>query len=221
MVGRGEVWEAVMRGQMDRLSPDQDLSPHLPLLARVARAHSLRPSEAGPFASLAEMLEAYPESARCMEYAQLDWAAVLAPVRDELVAASKGAVEDQRGAMFAMEVDATGGNDASDLGVGMVAAFERADPAGRMTLTLRELAGLLRVAHPGGAPPPVDRHHLLAKPVMQEEVRLMLPLAVVRCRALLPLEKLLPALARVDRNFVLLRALANNTPGLAQRAIPL
>ena len=50
------------------------------------------------------MLEEYPESARCMEYAQLDWAAVLAPVRDELVAASKGTVDDQRGAMSTMEV---------------------------------------------------------------------------------------------------------------------
>ena len=42
----------------------------------------------------------------------------------------------------------------------------------------------------------------------------MLPGAVLRCRALLPLEALLPALARVDNNFVLLKSLANNTPGL-------
>jgi hypothetical protein len=39
----GEVWEAVVAGDFDALCEDDDLSPHIPILARIALAHELRP----------------------------------------------------------------------------------------------------------------------------------------------------------------------------------
>ena len=39
----GEVWEAVVAGDFDALREDDDLSPHIPILARIALAHELRP----------------------------------------------------------------------------------------------------------------------------------------------------------------------------------
>jgi hypothetical protein len=70
---------------LHRAVAGHDLSPHLPLLSRIARAHLLHPSEVGPFSSLPELLDEYPAAVRCMEYSQLDWPAVLQPVRQELL----------------------------------------------------------------------------------------------------------------------------------------
>ena len=39
----GEVWEAVAAGEFDALRDEDDLSPHIPILARIALAHELRP----------------------------------------------------------------------------------------------------------------------------------------------------------------------------------
>jgi len=44
----GEVWEIVMAGEFDALRDDDDLSPHIPLLARIALAHEMRPEVSNP-----------------------------------------------------------------------------------------------------------------------------------------------------------------------------
>jgi len=39
----GHVWEVVMAGEFDALEKEDDLSPHIALLSRIALAHELRP----------------------------------------------------------------------------------------------------------------------------------------------------------------------------------
>jgi len=42
-VRAGHVWEVVMAGEFGALEKEDDLSPHIALLSRIALAHELRP----------------------------------------------------------------------------------------------------------------------------------------------------------------------------------
>eukprot|EP00961_Rhodomonas_salina_P151420 2038147-Rhodomonas_salina.1 len=83
-----ELWEIVTRGELQHLREDDDLLPYLPLLSRIALAHELRPQEGGPYEHLTGLIQKYPEANRCRHYSQLDWPALLRPIRREFAASS-------------------------------------------------------------------------------------------------------------------------------------
>lgn len=198
--GGRSVFERVTCFDLSSLGPEDDLSPHLPLLCRIAQQHDGNPSERHPHPLLGELLHAYPGADRVREYAGVDWSAVISPVVGEL---DKTVSEGQ----------GTPGLAAS-LGESLISEFEKRHHVERLSLLLSELR---RVTAEGSC----ATSDLLSDQGLADEICIMLPLAFSRCSRYLHLGSMLHGLSGVDHEHSLLLSLFNNVPGLVSRAIPI
>jgi hypothetical protein len=198
--GSRGVFERVACFDLSSLGPEDDLSPHLPLLCRIAQQHDGNPSERHPHPLLGELLHAYPGADRVREYVGVDWSAVIAPVVGEL---DKTVAEGQGAPGLA-----------ASLGDSLISEFERRHHTERMSLLVSELG---RVTAEGSC----ATSDLLSDQGLEEEICIMLPIAYSRCSRYLHLGSMLHGLSGVDHEHSLLLSLFNNVPGLVSRVIPI
>ena len=194
------VFERVACFDLSSLEPEDDLSPHLPLLCRIAQQHDGNPSERHPYPLLGELLHAYPGADRVREYVGVDWSAVLSPVVGEL---DKTVTEGQGAPGLA-----------ASLGDSLISEFERKHHAERMSLLLSELG---RVTAEGSC----ATSDLLSDKGLEDEICIMLPIAYSRCSRYLHMGSMLHGLSGVDHEHSLMLSLFNNVPGLVSRVIPI